>query len=99
MVAEGVSETVDGARVKPDFFRSTGVQPLLGRFLVDDEFASATSSVAVISHKYWVERFRSNPAILGTQVKLDGQPTTIVGVAPPQFQTKEPSVVWVPQRI
>jgi MacB-like periplasmic core domain len=98
VVAEGVTGPVDGAMVTPDFFAVSQTRPLLGRFLTTEEF-TAPSPVAVISHRYWVERFRSNPAAIGSQVQVDGRQTTIVGVAPPHFQTRKDTLLWIPKRI
>jgi hypothetical protein len=94
VVIEGTSETVEGAVVTRDFFSAAGVQPLLGRFLVGEEFDRG-ASVSVISHRYWVERFQSNPKAIGTQLNVNGRPATIVGVAPPPLETEPPTMLWI----
>jgi hypothetical protein len=97
VVIEGASETVEGAVVTRDFFGAAGgVQPMLGRVLLGEEFERG-APVAVISHRYWVERFQSNPRVIGSQVNVHGRPATIVGVAPPRFQTEPPSMLWIPK--
>jgi len=90
------AETVEGAVITRDFFAG-GVRPLLGRFLVDEEFGTRATAVAVMSHRYWVERFKSDPTIIGRQIRVNGQPTTIVGIAPAQFQPDPPSLLWIPK--
>ncbi len=40
----------------------------------------------VLSHQFWQQRFNGNPGIVGTVIRLNGQPLTVVGVAPPGFR-------------
>jgi hypothetical protein len=92
---DGGAETVEGAVVTRDFFG--GVRAFLGRFLVHEEFASEATAVVVISHRYWVERFKSDPSTIGRQIRISGRNMTIVGVAPPQFEPDPPGALWVPK--
>ena len=74
------------------------VRPALGRALqVEDETTRA--SVAVISDALWRNHFESDPNIVGRAVTLNGDATTIVGVAPPEFRGAMGGLsmdVWVP---
>ena len=57
------SERVYGRTVSANFFDVLGVRPALGRFFRGDEDEVADARpVIVLSHRFWRERFRSDPA-------------------------------------
>jgi putative ABC transport system permease protein len=65
-------------------FPALGVTPSLGRgFRPDEELKGR--HVVVLSHQIWTSRFGADPSVLGTAVSLDGEPYTVVGVAPAGF--------------
>src|SRR5262245_10106828 len=78
--------TVLGHLVSGNYFSVLGVQPVLGRLLVDDDDrAPGAHPVAVISNGYWGRRFGADPAVIGKTISLAGLPFTIIGVTPPEF--------------
>ncbi|HEX7089880.1 MAG TPA: ABC transporter permease, partial [Longimicrobiales bacterium] len=85
---------VRGVMTSGNYFAVLGVHPAAGSFYTEDDEPSA-----VIAHHLWRDRFGSDPDVLGSIVYLDGQPFTIVGVAPRGFAGTvhgAPSDVWVP---
>ncbi len=57
------------------------------------------SAVAVLEHGFWVSRYASNPAMVGSTIRLNGTPFTVIGIAAPQFEGTDagvPNRVWVP---
>jgi macrolide transport system ATP-binding/permease protein len=82
---DGRSEPLTGLAITSDYFTVLGRPPALGRAFVDAELRRNTR-LAIISHRLWRDRFRSDPAIVGKAVRLDRMPWTIVGVAPEGFQ-------------
>jgi predicted permease len=79
-------EAVQAARVSGNFFSVLGVNAAAGRTLTDaDDNASSPQPVAVISYKFWKNRFASDPGVVGRKITLDDFTFTIVGVAPPGF--------------
>ena len=42
-------------------------------------------AVLVLGYQFWQRRFGGDTSVVGTTVRLDGQPTRIIGVAPPGF--------------
>jgi predicted permease len=99
-VANEQAESVRGQAVSGGYYTGLGVQPILGRAITDaDDNASATP-VVVLNHKYWEERFGSNPAVIGQQLKLNQTVFTIIGVTPPAFtgalQVSDRPAVTVP---
>ena len=69
-----------------DYFNVLGARPLRGRFFTtaDDELPTG-NAVVVLSHRFWQRQFGGDAAALGTQIDLDGDQYTIVGVAEPEF--------------
>jgi predicted permease len=84
-----VSPTGDHPRIvgaiaaSPNLFRLLGVQPLLGRDLVDADAEKGAEHVAVLSYEGWQTFFGGNPNVVGQTMRLGGEATTIVGVMPP----------------
>ncbi|MGE0041645.1 MAG: ADOP family duplicated permease [Vicinamibacterales bacterium] len=73
------------ARVTADFFEALGVGPVLGRSFVDAELTPGRDGVAIVSDGFYRERLGGDPGILGRAIRVDGRPTTVVGVLPPEF--------------
>lgn len=63
-----------------DFFRLFGAPMTLGRTFSADEDRPGGDRVAVLSRRFWMTRFNSDPAILGKVIALGGEPHTIIGV-------------------
>ncbi len=78
-------ESLDGATVTGNTFAFLGVPPLLGRGLTPHDAKPGAPPVTVLSYKLWKRRFDTNRNVLGTNLILNGKPTTVVGVMPPRF--------------
>jgi predicted permease len=87
---DGRLEAVRGQRVSGNYFSLLGVNAVLGRMLspADDSVSGQGGPdglVAVISYKYWIQRFGQQPSVIGKVVQLGDQPVTIIGVTPADF--------------
>jgi putative ABC transport system permease protein len=83
-------------RVTSDFFTVLGAEPALGRvFAADDGFAKAPSTI-VLSHAVWQRRYGGDRQIVGRQIRVNAQPTTIIGVMGPEFRLLMPADAAVP---
>ena len=80
------AERVRAEIVSGDYFPGLGVIPAVGRVLDrrDDE-APDGSPVVVLSHRYWRDRFRSDPSVVGRPMRINNHAMTIVGVAQERF--------------
>jgi predicted permease len=95
----GDSAQVGIAVVTGNYFDVMGVKPLLGRAFREDETEARTdTTIAIASHVAWQQRLGGAKDIVGQTVKLNGQPFTIVGVAPEGFGQGVGPVLefWVP---
>lgn len=83
-----------------DFFPILGTQPVLGRSFSPDEHELGHDQVVILSHHLWVDRFGSNPAIVGQSVVLNSRSCTVVGVMPPDFRFPSGDIdLWQPLSI
>lgn len=93
----GDPEYVPSNSVSSGFFRTLRVQPFLGRDFVPADATSGSS--AIISYRIWRDRFNSDSAVIGKQVKCNGSSYTVVGVLPASFRFYEKSDVWFTEPI
>lgn len=87
------------ALVSAGFWKTLGTQPVIGRFLMDEEAHPATGSrVVVLGHAYWLARFGGATDVLGRTLRVKGQPYQIIGVTPCGFRGVELEDVdlWLP---
>jgi predicted permease len=82
------TERVWAEMVSGNFFDLLGVKAVAGRTFSSDEQAEKPGAfpVAVISERLWKQRFQSDPAVIGSRVRLNRQPLTIIGVVPAEFR-------------
>src|SRR5262249_30075423 len=84
---------VMGATVSPDFIPMLG-RPLIGRAFRADE---DRVPLVVLSHDFWMKRYGGDPRVVGTTLRLNRAPYTIVGVMPPEFEFPSGRFkFWVP---
>jgi predicted permease len=80
------SRRVQGELVTGNYFQVLGASAQLGRTLLpSDDVAPGQHPVVVISDQLWKRSFSADPGIVGTAIKVNAQPMTIVGVADPAF--------------
>jgi predicted permease len=79
------SERVLGDLVSPEYFSVLGMQPVRGRFFRADTEKLGTSPVVAVSERFWRSHMNSDPQVIGRTLRVNGHPTTILGVAPKDF--------------
>ena len=79
----------------PEMLQMMGEPLFLGRFFLPEEGVEGKNHVAILTHKFWV-KLGSNPHIVGTTIRLDGQPYTVVGVQGPGIFDKGQEQLTVP---
>jgi len=97
---EDQAESRLGFAVSGNLFDVLEVRPELGRFFrPDEDQVAGRDAVAVISHATWMQAFHGDPAVVGREVRLNGVPFTVIGVAPVSFTGLElvlPGAFYVP---
>ncbi len=79
------ADTRNGQYVSGNFFKTLGIQPWIGRMMVDDDDREGASPVAVMSYRVWHEKYGGDTSVLGASYQINGHPFTVIGVAPPGF--------------
>jgi putative ABC transport system permease protein len=82
-----------------NFFSLMGVQPVRGRFYTAEECRpNANIPVAVASYAFW-KRMGGRNDFIGSNLQINGQPYTVIGVTPDGFSGVSALVapdVWLP---
>src|SRR5262249_11468808 len=85
VVVNDQAEMADVQAVAGGYFQGLGVQPMLGRAINDSDDQPGAQPVALISHRFWQERFASSNDAVGQEIKVSTATFTIIGVTPPDF--------------
>jgi predicted permease len=85
-----------GARVTADAFAVFEQQPMIGRVFTPDDERKGAAPVAIIAHHLWRNRYQDDPETLGATLRINGTPTTIVGVMPDGIRFPGNAEVWTP---
>jgi len=94
---DGQPTRVRVMNVTPSFFQVVQVTPVLGRPFTEQEGEPGNEKKAILTDSLWRSRFGADPAILGRDVRLDGEAYSIVGVMPRSFEALSPeAVLWRP---
>jgi predicted permease len=97
---EGSSDIVTGELVTDNYFSTLGIKPALGRAFAGAEATTqGASAYAVISDRFWKNKFAGAADVVGKTFKMNGTVYTILGVAPPDFRGMVPAVtaqMWIP---
>lgn len=84
--ADNKAEQFVYSHVSGNFFSALGIKPLLGRLISpDEENQPGKQPSMVLGYAFWQKRFGGDPHVIGKQVRVNGQPATIVGVVPKDF--------------
>lgn len=90
------AERIQGYAVTPEFFPMLGATAQLGRLLQPSDLAWGNHKQIVLSDGLWRRRFNARPEIVGSPIRVDGEPYTVIGVAPPRFDYPDGSDAWAP---
>ncbi len=83
---DGNTISGEGLLVSGSYFEVLGLRPALGRlFTNDDDLTPGAHPLVVLSHAFWRSQFDGDPLLLNTSIVVNGNPMTIVGVAPRGF--------------
>jgi predicted permease len=93
------AERVYAELVSAGYFDVLGLRPARGTFFrTSEEQVGRPLRKAVLSHTFWVQRYQGSPSIVGRPITLNGEPFTVVGIAPERFRgtTVLTPDLWVP---
>jgi len=87
---------IESALVSHDFFRVLGVSPALGRDFADSDERVGAPPVVIVSDHVWRTYLGSNPNIVGSMIRLNGQGSTVIGVMDRGVEFPRGAGFWVP---
>jgi predicted permease len=85
LAIDGAPERVRGIRATPSLFSTLGVSPALGRGFSEDEARIGNEKVVVLGNALWRNHYGADPAIVGRELRLNGENYRVVGVASAGF--------------
>ena len=89
-----------GEFVSGNSFDTLGLQAYAGRLLRASDDVQGAPPVAVMSYQTWQQQLGRDSSIIGSSFLVNGQPVTIVGIAPPGFYGERlsptPPALWMP---
>jgi len=94
LTGQGDPQRLAGADVTPTFFSVLGV-PILGRAFTQSDVA-AGGQVLVISDGFWRRQLGARADAIGSAIRLDGKPYTVIGIAPPDVTLPNRPDYWRP---
>ena len=85
--------------VSGDFFRTLGVNPILGRTIAAGDDKRGCPVISLISFDFWRREYGGTADVFDRRLTLNTHPARIVGVAPPGFtgiQVGEAADIYLP---
>lgn len=77
-------------------FELLGVEARLGRTFAADEEGPGAPSVVILGHDLWQNRYGGEESILGSTVRINAEPHTVIGVMPEGFEFPIRQDLWLP---
>jgi len=97
ITGRGEPELALAQQVTPSFFPMLRASPALGRVFLETEGKSGHDQVVVLSYAFWREKFGMATNVLGETLVMNGNPYTVVGVMPEDFDFPRREVkLWIP---
>jgi predicted permease len=86
--------------VSGNYFATFGIGAYAGRMLQPSDDVPGAAPVAVLSYGGWQSSHAADPNVIGSIFHIQGQPVTVVGIAPPGFfgdrVSSQPPILWIP---
>src|SRR5256714_535201 len=96
LTGDGEPQQLLGVKATGHYFDVFGIKPVVGRCLLPEEDAQGKNHVLVLSYAFWQRVFGGARDVAGRAVQLNGEPYTVVGVAPFGFGLTSKVDAWLP---
>jgi predicted permease len=96
---EAVDDAIRGSAVSNNFFDVLRVPMMAGRpFTAADGAGEIPAAVAILNYRLWRSRFGGSASVVGSQLRLNGVPFTVVGIAAESYSGLQPGTenFWIP---
>ncbi|MGA2095677.1 MAG: ABC transporter permease [Candidatus Acidiferrum sp.] len=93
----GLPQRIHGMVVTPSWFTLLRVAPALGRPFLEEEGEVGRDHEVILSDGMWKQLYGGDKSAIGRELRISGQPFTVVGVMPANFDFINPEVrLWMP---
>ncbi|MGZ4731474.1 MAG: ABC transporter permease [Terriglobales bacterium] len=85
--------------VSGNYFAMFGIRAYAGRMFTQQEDRQGAEPVVVMSYATWQQKYGLDPSVIGASFTFNGQPFTVIGVAPPRFygdRIESSPAFWMP---
>jgi putative ABC transport system permease protein len=93
---ERAAEQVEGTYISGGTFRVLKTHPIIGRDFVAADDRPGAPKVTILANRLWRQRYAGDPSIVGQTIRVNAQPSTVIGVMPDGFEFPFNTMVWVP---
>jgi predicted permease len=93
----GEPQRITSMMATPSLLRLLQAQPVRGRIFTEDEGEIGKTKKAVLTYASWQQWFGGQDSAIGSDVRINDEPFSVVGVLPKNFRFLDPDVkIWVP---
>ena len=90
------AERAAAAYVSANAFQLLGEKPVLGREFLPEDDQFGAPAVVILGSSIWKTRYNADPTLIGRTVRVNGVPTTVIGVMPDGFRFPVINDIWQP---
>ena len=90
------AEQYDGAYESSNLFGIIGQRPVLGRDFAAADDRQGAEPIVMLGNGLWKNRYGGDPSIVGRVIRVNGVPTTVIGVMPPDMKFPFNNDLWMP---
>jgi putative ABC transport system permease protein len=88
-------ENLDGRMTTPGFYKMLGIPFFMGRDFLPEEGQQGRDKEVILTHKEW-NHLGANKKIIGTTLRINSEPYTVVGVLAPGLYDRGQGDIIVP---
>jgi predicted permease len=93
---DGIPLRHEGARLTSNVLQLLRTAPIKGRGFTEADTQPGAEKVVLIGESVWNSQFLGDPDIVGRVIRVNAEPTMIVGVMPASFGFPDHERVWLP---
>jgi predicted permease len=85
--------------VSGNYFSMFGIGAFAGRVFSAQDDRTGADPVAVMNYRTWQQKYGQDPSVVGASFTMNGQPFTVIGIAPPGFfgdRLESTPAFWIP---
>ncbi|HLG58821.1 MAG TPA: ABC transporter permease [Vicinamibacterales bacterium] len=91
---DGSLQSAERQTVTARFFQVLGITPVAGRTFRPADAERGAVPVVVMGEGLWRTRFGGDPTLIGRDIRLNGEPFTVIGIVRDEVQLQRPARIW-----